>query len=66
MDASLKNVCTASFGITTLLITFCAGNQPLSYVTISYSPSSNPPLLLYSYSSQLANCLNPTLAASVV
>jgi len=57
MDAFLKKVCAASFGTTTLLIASWAGNRLLPYVKISYSPSSNLSLLLYSYSSQLADCL---------
>ena len=44
----------------TQLLTLWVGNKLLTYVKFSNTHSSNPSPLKYSYSSQLANCLNPT------
>jgi hypothetical protein len=45
----------------TQIFTSFVGNGLLTYVKISNSHSSNPSPLIYSYPSQLANCLNPTI-----
>ena len=60
MEAPLKIYALLTSVSYTQLLTSCVGNGLLTYVKISDSHSSNPSPLKYSYSSQLANCLNPT------
>ena len=60
MQATLQIYALLASVARTQLLTSWVGNGPLAYVKVSNSHSLNPFPLKYSYSSQLANCLNPT------
>jgi len=60
MEAPLKIYALLASVSCTQLLTSRVGNGLLTYVKVSKSHNSNPFPLKYSYSSQLAKCLNPT------
>ena len=60
MEAPLKIYALLASVSCTQLLTSWVGNRLLTYVKVSNSHSSNPSHLKYSYSSQLADWLNPT------
>jgi len=66
MDASFKNVCTDSLGITYTAYHLRSEKQTTPYAKISNSQLSNSSPLKYSYPSQMANCLTLRLLMSYI
>jgi len=54
-----ENVCTASFVITYTAYHILSRQQTIPYINISKAHRSDSSHLKYSYSFQLASCLNP-------